>query len=109
MRFIAEHNAIRYVDDKTGATLAEVTFPETVPGVVQIDHTFVDESLRGQGIAGQLLARAANAIEAAGLRAMPTCSYAVHWFAKHPERTELLADAEPPTPGSVQTTSGHRR
>ena len=90
MEFVTEGNAVRYVDD-AGTKLAEVTFPEVELGVVQIDHTFVDESLRGQGIAGQLLERAADAIEAAGLHAVPTCSYAIRWFDTHPERAGLLA------------------
>ncbi len=90
MEFVVERNAVRYVDD-SGAMLAEVTFPEVENGVVEINHTFVDGSLRGQGIAGQLLERAADEIERSGRRAHPTCSYAVRWFEKHPERSDLLA------------------
>lgn len=89
MRYITEPNAIRYVDD-AGRTLAEVTFPEVEPGVVEIDHTRVDESLRGQGIAGQLLERAAETLAATNRTARPTCSYAVCWFEKHPEHGRLL-------------------
>lgn len=86
----AERDAVRYVDE-TGKVLAEVTFPEVERGIVEIDHTFVDESLRGQGMAGKLLARAASVIAASGFRARPTCSYAVGWFEKHPEHADLLA------------------
>ena len=90
MGYEAERGAVRLVDEK-GQILAEVTFPQVEPGVVEIDHTFVDESLRGQGIAGELMARAATAIAASGFAARPTCSYAVAWFEKHPERADLLA------------------
>lgn len=83
-------NAVEYVSDD-GTVLAEVTFPEVEPGIVEVDHTFVDPSLRGQGIAGELLERATEAIGAQGLRARPTCSYAVRWFEKHHERGDLLA------------------
>lgn len=34
-----------------GKLLAEITFPTGEDGVADIDHTFVDESLRGQGVA----------------------------------------------------------
>lgn len=90
MGYEAERDAVRLVSDE-GQVLAEVTFPQVEPGIVEIDHTFVDESLRSQGIAGELLARAASAIAASGFRARPTCSYAVGWFEKHPERADLLA------------------
>ena len=70
--------------------LAEVTFPAQ-NGTAVIDHTFVDDSLRGQGVAGKLLEAAVQAIREAGLKARPTCSYAVAWFEKHPEQKDLLA------------------
>lgn len=35
--------------------LAEVTFPTVDQNTVNINHTFVDDSLRGQGVAGQLM------------------------------------------------------
>ena len=74
-----------------GTVLAEVTFPDTAPGVVDINHTFVDESLRGQGIAGKLLRQVAQELKETGRRAKLSCSYAVNWFAKHPEWSEVLA------------------
>lgn len=90
MEWQAERNAVRCVAEG-GTVLAEVTFPEVERGVVEIDHTFVDESLRGQGVAAELLGRAAGIISASGYYARPTCSYAVSWFEKHPERAGLLA------------------
>ena len=43
-----------YAKDENGTVIAEITFP-TKDGVASIDHTPVDEFLRGQGIAGQLM------------------------------------------------------
>ncbi|MBE6469287.1 MAG: N-acetyltransferase [Coriobacteriaceae bacterium] len=83
--FIAEEGA------RAGQVVAEVTFPTAKDGVAEINHTFVDESLRGQGVAGQLLEHAVAVIERAGKKARPTCSYAVHWFSRHPECADLLA------------------
>lgn len=90
MGYEAERDAVRLVGDE-GKVLAEVTFPQTEPGIVEIDHTFVDESLRGQGVAGELMTRATSAIAASGFLARPTCSYAIAWFERHPERAYLLA------------------
>lgn len=83
-------HAIRYVAPD-GTTLAEVTFPDREPGTVEINHTFVDESLRGQGIAGMLLEQTARELKETNRKARPTCSYAVSWFERHPEWAELVA------------------
>ena len=83
-------NAVQYVN-ADGRVLAEVTFPVLDGNIVEINHTYVDTSLRGQGIAGRLLDQVAQELEETGRRAHPTCSYAVSWFEKHPERAALLA------------------
>ncbi len=89
MNFITETNRI-YARDAEGRLLAEVTFPESAPGIVSIDHTFVDDSLRGQGVAGKLMETAATSLRATRRRAVPVCSYAVHWFEKHEEYADIL-------------------
>ena len=81
MEFKKEENRI-YKTDDTGKVIAEVTFPETAEGVYTIDHTFVDNSLRGQGIAGQLVQAAVDEITAKGGRVEATCSYAVKWLSE---------------------------
>lgn len=83
MNFISESNRI-YATDSSGKILAEVTFP-TLDGISTINHTFVDNSLRGQGIAGQLVKLAAEAIQAADNKIAATCPYAVSWLERHPE------------------------
>ena len=72
-----------------GKTLARVTFPALDAETVELDHTFVDDSLRGQGVAGKLLEAAAAELRKRGLKAVPTCSYAVKWFGKHPEFADV--------------------
>lgn len=83
MNFITETDRI-YATAPTGEILAEVTFP-TKDGISTIDHTFVDDSLRGQGIAGKLVKLAADKILAEGNKIGATCAYAVAWFQRHPE------------------------
>lgn len=83
MNFITESDRI-YATDPSGKVVAEVTFP-TKDGISTIDHTFVDPSLRGQGIAGKLVKLAADKILAEGHKLAATCSYAVAWFQRHPE------------------------
>ncbi len=72
-----------YMSDEAGKVIAEITFPQTAEGEYTIDHTFVDESLRGQGIASKLVQAAVDEIEKKGGKVRATCSYAVSWLAKH--------------------------
>lgn len=80
-----------YVEDEAGELLAEITFPLVEEGVVDINHTFVSEVLRGQGMAGKLMSAAVEAIRENGWKARTSCSYAENWKGKHPENTELFA------------------
>ena len=79
-----------YALDGSGRLVAEITFPETAPGVYTIDHTFVDASLRGQGVAGQLLRAAVDEVRAQGKQTRTSCWYAAQWFERHPEEQDLL-------------------
>ena len=91
MEFQSEPGRI-YLTDPTGKTIAEVTFPENADGTVTVNHTFVDSSLRGQNIAGQLMEALAQQLRQNKQKAQLTCSYAVHWFSKHQEQyQDILA------------------
>lgn len=83
MEFITEKDRI-YATDSLGKVIAEVTFPAS-GGVSTINHTFVDSTLRGQGVAGTLVKLAADKILSEGNQIAATCSYAVAWFKRHPE------------------------
>lgn len=82
MEFTKENGRIFY-ESAEGKLLAEITYRETENGVFCIDHTFTDESLRGQGVAGALVEAAVNEITAKGGKVTATCSYAKHWLEKH--------------------------
>lgn len=90
MTFEYEQDAI-YLRNDSGAHLAEVTFSEMGNGVVDINHTFVDSSLRGQGMANKLLTNLAQHLRENNQKAYPTCSYAVKWFESHPEFSDIYA------------------
>ena len=88
MEFRKEPGRI-FATDETEKLLAEVIFPEQ-EGIAVINHTFVDGSLRGQGVDGQLLSAVADTLRQDGRKAKPICSYAIHWFEMHPEEQDLL-------------------
>ena len=75
MQFIKEENRI-YATNIDNETVAEVTFYEIENGVYNIDHTFVDDSLRGQGIGSKLVQEAVNAIKEKGAQIQATCPFA---------------------------------
>lgn len=79
MQFIKEENRI-YATNIDNETVAEVTFYEIENGVYNIDHTFVDDSLRGQGIGSKLVQEAVNAIKEKGAQIQATCPFASKWL-----------------------------
>ena len=79
-----------WLEDAQGREIAFVSFPAQSEQTVEIDHTVVDDSLRGQGIAGALLETLAQDLREQGKTAVPTCPYAVKWFDKHPDQADLL-------------------
>ena len=80
MEYITYKNRISVV--LNGEEVGEVTFPEH-DGVYVINHTFVDDRLRGQGIASELVRRAVETIEQRGGLVKATCSYAALWLARN--------------------------
>ena len=92
MVFQKEEGAI-YLEDEQGARIAEIVFPEIRPGVMDIVRTWVDPSLTGQGVAGELTREAAEQFRREGKKAILTCPYAVRWFAKHPEYRDVVEES----------------
>ena len=90
MNFIEQKNRI-YAQDENGKLLAEITFPERSDSLICIDHTFVDPSLRGKGIAGELIEKVIAYAKANGKKIGAECPYAVKWLEKHPEHADYTA------------------
>ncbi len=89
MDFITEANKI-YRKDDDGKIIAEVDFPSDKAGEVTITHTFVDDSLRGQGVAGELMKAVCEYAQGNNIKVVPLCSYAVKWFEKNTAYAHLL-------------------
>lgn len=89
MNYIHENHRI-YVNDEQGKIIVDATFPFIKPGVVVVDHTYVDPSLRGQGVASQLMHEVYQHIKKLGYKAVATCPYAVVWFKKHKECNDII-------------------
>ena len=86
---IASHRI--WLEDGEGREAAFVSFPARDEGTVEIMSTVVSDALRGQGVAGALLQALTGELRRRGQKAVPTCSYAAKWFARHPEQRDILA------------------
>jgi predicted GNAT family acetyltransferase len=73
-----------------GRRLAELTY--TVAGTrIILDHTDVDDSLRGTGAGKKLVAAAVDWARTENHRLMPLCPFARSVFDKTPEFGDVLA------------------
>lgn len=65
-----------YCVDETNACIAEATYNLIDNHTVDINHTYVDPALRGQGVAGQMMEAVAQRLHKDGLKAVASCSFA---------------------------------
>lgn len=80
--------AYEYVQQ--GERLAEITW-QLRDGVMHVDHTYVSNTLRGQGVAKQLVDEAANYARQQGYKMNAICSYVVAAFEKSDEYNDVKA------------------
>ena len=79
MEFIKNDEKI-YSKDENGKVIAEIEFKEVEKGIFDIYHTFVDESLRGKGVASSLVQEAVKQIQSKNGKIIASCSYAKKWL-----------------------------
>jgi predicted GNAT family acetyltransferase len=79
-----------FVIVRDGARLAEMTYIVAGTRVI-IDHTQVDDALRGTGAGKKLVAAAVAWARAEKARLMPLCPFARSVFDKAPEYSDVLA------------------
>lgn len=84
--FQKEENRI-YLEDEEGKLLGEINFEKVDNDSYNIYHTFVDESMRGQKLASQLVQEAVKEIEKKGAKVVASCSYAKAWLEKNKKRS----------------------
>jgi len=73
--YITEENRI-YLPDENWNILAEIDFEKIDDKTYNISHTFVDDSLRGQGIGSELVEKAITYLTSKWYKVSATCSYA---------------------------------
>ncbi|OCS82467.1 GNAT family N-acetyltransferase [Caryophanon tenue] len=78
MQFLEESNRLYLEED--GKAYAEITWSNAGETVMIVDHTFVDDAHRGQGLAQQLVEAVADKARADGKKIMPLCPFAKKEF-----------------------------
>ncbi len=74
------------LDTEGGLALANYRL---TPSAVIITHTETPRSLRGRGIASELVKGALDLIRADGLKVIAGCGFVVDYLHKHPEFADL--------------------
>jgi predicted GNAT family acetyltransferase len=79
-----------YVGDSAQEAVARITYVTKEPDIIIIDHTFVDPSLRGQGIALKLVDEMVMFARNHKKKIIPVCSYAVKVLERDPKYNDVL-------------------
>ena len=85
MDFIKEEGRIFKRNDE-GKEVAEITYVLVEEGVVDANSTFVDPSLRGQGVAEKLVDALVEDMEKEGKKIKPGCPYVEALFDRKPDK-----------------------
>lgn len=83
-----EKNRINVFID--GKLAGFATFPDLEEGIVVINHTIVNPSYRGQGIASKIMEAFVEVLIETNRKCRASCSYAANWFLNHEEYQYLL-------------------
>lgn len=79
----------RFFVEEEGTTLAEITFTQPNDEFFIIDHTFVDDTLRGQGVANQLVKAVVDKAREDNKTIIPLCPFAKGQFERIPEYADV--------------------
>lgn len=92
IRHVEDGHRGAFVMEESGRRLAQMTYSRTSETLVIIDHTEVDDALRGEGVGRRLLDQAVAWARKSGTKVMATCPYAKAQFEKDPSIRDVLAD-----------------
>ena len=76
--------------EQDGKIVAEMTYVWAGTGKIIINHTEVNEILKGQGAGKQMLSKAVEFAREKGLKIIPLCPFAKSVFDKTPEYGDVL-------------------
>lgn len=86
---IDENKGSFYIKEEN-KTLAEMTYSKAGETMIIIDHTQVEDELRGTGAGQKLVEKAVDFARANSIRILPLCPFAKSVFQKNPELRDVL-------------------
>ena len=90
IRHIERGGSGAFVVERDGQRMAELTYTIDPDGSAVLDHTYVSDELRGQGMGLQLTQSAVDWARGTGIKIVPVCSYARAVFAREHELSDVL-------------------
>lgn len=81
-----------YVGESPEAMEAEITFTLVDTDLIQIDHTYVSETLSGKGVGLQLVNKVVELARQENRKIMPVCPFAKKVMTKSDEYLDVLAE-----------------
>lgn len=76
--------------EQDGKVVAEMTYVWAGPEKIIINHTEVNDILKGQGAGKQMLSKAVEFVRENGLKIIPLCPFVKSVFDKTPEYGDVL-------------------
>ena len=86
-----QQNGEFYLDNEQGKRIAEISYVWSGEKKIIANHTWVDDSLRGQGMARQLLDTLVEFAREKQLKIVPTCSYVDVMFRRDQSFADVVA------------------
>lgn len=99
------HNRF-YIGADPEQAIAVITYKPAENNRIIIEHTFVHESLKGQGIGQKLVDAVVGLARAENLKIIPHCSFAKKMLARCETCADVLAAEEPAEGPNARPTEG---
>jgi predicted GNAT family acetyltransferase len=87
---VEENGKGRWIALNYGEEAGEMTYSVAGEGKIIIDHTFVSDTFKGQGIGARLFDAAVAYVKAHNLKIIPLCPYVKSRFDKDSELQSVL-------------------
>ena len=86
-----QQNGEFFLNNEQGQRIAEISYVWSDEHKIIANHTWVDDSLRGQGMARQLLDTLVEFAREKNIKIVPTCSYVEVMFRREKSFADVIA------------------
>lgn len=87
---LTDNTAMQQYEFDVDGQLAVIEYMKPGKGIIYLTHTFVPETLSGQGIGTELVEAVLQDVKRQGLAAVPQCEFVAQYIVRHPEWEEIV-------------------